>query len=192
MPYDGDLAAIAGITTTGLIARTSANVMATRTLQGSTSRIAITDGSGIGGNPTIDLITTAVTAADYNTASLTSVAGSQTVNTTAFTVDDYGRFTAAADIPIATAVEGTEVAAFNNATQYYRFDKITAGGNLYEAKSDIAPGQGEPTHTDGSDAGQWRFLAAVSTKQKGLASFAQEDFDVSAACLLYTSPSPRD
>ena len=181
MPYDGDLAAIAGITTTGLIARTSANVMATRTLQGSATRIAISDGSGISGNPTIDLITTAVTPADYNTASLTSVAGSQTVNTTAFTVDDYGRFTAAADIPIATAVEGTEVAAFDNGTQYYRFDKITAGGNLYEAKSDIAPGQGEPTHTDGSDAGQWRFLAAVSTKQKGLASFAQEDFDVSAA-----------
>mgnify|MGYP007000461330 CR=1 len=30
MPYDGDLAAIAGITTTGLISRTSANTMATR------------------------------------------------------------------------------------------------------------------------------------------------------------------
>ena len=107
MPYDGDLAAIAGITTTGLIARTSANVMATRTLQGSTSRIAITDGSGIGGNPTIDLITTAVTPADYNTPSLTSVAGSQTVNTTTYTVDDYGRLTASVDAPIATAVEGT-------------------------------------------------------------------------------------
>ena len=181
MPYDGDLAAIAGITTTGLISRTSANTMATRTIQGTAARIAISDGSGLTGNPTIDLISTAVTAADYNTPSLTSVAGSQTVNTTTYTVDTYGRLTASVDAPIATAVEGTEVAAFNNTTQYYRFDKITAGGNLYEAKSDIAPGQGEPTHTDGSDAGQWRFLAAVSTKQKGLASFAQEDFDVSAA-----------
>ena len=180
MPYDGDLAAIAGITTTGLIARTSANVMATRTLQGSTSRIAITDGSGIGGNPTIDLITTAVTAADYNTASLTSVAGSQTVNTTAFTVDDYGRFTAAADIPIATAVEGTEALAYNASTVYVRDDKITNGGNLYQAILGIAAGQGAPTHTDGSDTGSWRYLAAVSTKQKGLASFAQEDFDVAA------------
>ena len=180
MPYDGDLAAIAGITTTGLIARTSANVMATRTLQGSTSRIAITDGSGIGGNPTIDLITTAVTPADYNTASLTSVAGSQTVNTTTYTVDDYGRLTASADAPIATAVEGTEALAYNAATVYVRDDKITNGGNLYQAILGIAAGQGAPTHTDSTDAGSWRYLAAVSTKQKGLASFAQEDFDVAA------------
>ena len=180
MPYDGDLAAIAGITTTGLIARTSANVMATRTLQGSTSRIAISDGSGIGGNPTIDLITTAVTPADYNTPSLTSVAGSQTVNTTTYTVDDYGRLTASADAPIATAVEGTEALAYDAATVYVRDDKITNGGNLYQAILGIAAGQGAPTHTDATDAGSWRYLAAVNTKQKGLASFAQEDFDVAA------------
>ena len=180
MPYDGDLAAVAGITTTGLIARTSANVMATRTLQGSTSRIAITDGSGISGNPTIDLITTAVTPADYNTASLTSVAGSQTVNTTTYTVDDYGRLTASADAPIATAVEGTEALAYNAATVYVRDDKITNGGNLYQAILGIAAGEAAPTHTDATDAGSWRYLAAVNTKQKGLASFAQEDFDVAA------------
>ena len=84
MPYDGDLAAIAALTATGLISRTSASTMVTRTITGTAQRIQIQDGGGISGNPTIDLITTAVTAAAYNTASLTSIAGSQTVNTTAY------------------------------------------------------------------------------------------------------------
>ena len=188
MPYDNDLASFAGLTTTGIVSRSSAGNLVTRTITGSAQRISITDGAGIGQNPIIDLITTAVVPGDYNTESLTSVSalggnnepfGTQTVNAVKFTVDAYGRFTSATNVPIATAVEGTEVAAFDNATQYYRWDKITAGGNLYFAIGDIAPGQGAPSHGSG-DAGQWRFLAAVSTKQKGLASFAQEDFDVAA------------
>ena len=87
-PYDLDLAAISGLTTTGLISRTSGGTMATRTITGTSTRIAVNNGGGIAGNPSIDLITTAVTAADYNTESLTSVSGSQTVNATKFTVDD--------------------------------------------------------------------------------------------------------
>ena len=60
--------------------------MATRTVLGSATRIAITNGNGVAGNPVIDLSTTAVAAAEYNTESLTSAAGSETVNATKFTV----------------------------------------------------------------------------------------------------------
>ena len=180
-PYDNDLIAVAGLTTTGLISRTSAGTMATRTITGTAQRIQINDGGGLSGNPTIDLITTAVTAAAYNTASLTSVAGSQTVNTPTYTVDTYGRLTASADAPIATAVEGTIAAAYNNGSTYSRDDKITNASKLYQAIGGIAAGAGAPTHSDSSDSGSWRYLGAVTTQQKGLASFAQEDFDVSAA-----------
>ena len=180
-PYDNDLIAVAGLTTTGLISRTSAGTMATRTITGTAARIQINDGGGLSGNPTIDLITTAVTAAAYNTASLTSVAGSQTVNTPTYTVDTYGRLTASADAPIATAVEGTTAAAYNAGTTYSRDDKITNASKLYQAIGGIAAGAGAPTHSDSSDSGSWRYLGAVTTQQKGLASFAQEDFDVSAA-----------
>ena len=180
-PYDLDLVAVAGLTTTGIISRTASNTMATRTITGTAGRIGITDGAGLSGNPTIDLIATAVSAADHNTASLTSVAGSQTVNTTSFSVDTYGRLTAAADLPIATAVEGTVAAAYNAGTAYSRGDKITNASKLYEALASISAGAGAPTHSDSSDAGSWRYLAASATPQKGLASFAQEDFDVSAA-----------
>jgi len=180
-PYDNDLIAIANLTTTGLLSRTSAGTMATRTITGTAARIQINDGGGLSGNPTIDLISTAVTAAAYNTASLTSVAGSQTVNTTTFTVDTYGRLTASVDAPIATAVEGTTAAAYNAGTTYSRDDKITNASKLYQAIGGISAGAGAPTHSDSSDSGSWRYLGAVTTQQKGLASFAQEDFDVSAA-----------
>ena len=86
--------------------------MATRTITGTATRIQISDGGGISANPTIDLITTAVTAAEYNAASLTSAGGSQTVNATNYTVDGYGRLTASATLPIATATEGTVAAAY--------------------------------------------------------------------------------
>ena len=188
-PYDLDLVAISGLTTTGIIARTSGGAMATRTITGTATRIGMANGNGVSGNPTIDLITTAVVAGDYNTESLTSVSGvgsnsepfgTETVNATKFTVDAYGRLTSATNVPIATAVEGTDAAAYNAGTTYSRGDKITNASKLYQAIAGIAAGGGAPTHSDTSDAGSWRHLGAVTTKQKGLASFAQEDFDVSA------------
>ena len=180
-PYDNDLNAIASLTTTGLIARTSSGSMSTRTITGTATRISITDGGGINDNPTIDLITTAVTPAEYNAASLTSVAGSETVNATNYTVDDYGRLTASVTLPIATATQGTTAAAYDNAATYNRNSQITNASNLYQAIADITAGAGAPTHTDATDAGSWRWLGASATPQKGLASFDQEDFDVSAA-----------
>ena len=180
-PYDNDLVAVAGLTTTGLISRNSAGSMVTRTITGTATRIAIAEGAGINGNPTVDLITTAVTGAEYNAASLTSAAGSETVNATNYTVDDYGRLTASTTLPIATATQGTLAAAYNAGTTYVRGDKITNASKLYEAIAGIAAGAGAPTHSDTSDAGSWRHLGASATPQKGLASFSQEDFDVTAA-----------
>ena len=132
-PYDLDLVAVAGLTTTGIIARTSGGAMSTRTITGTAGQIGITDGGGITQNPTIALITTAVTAGDYNTASTTSSGGSETVNAGQYSIDDYGRITAAATIPIATATEGTVAAAYNAGTTYSRGDKITNASKLYEA-----------------------------------------------------------
>ena len=178
-PYDADLASLAGLTTTGMI-------IVTRTITGTPSRIAINDGGGINGNPTIDLIVTAVQAGDYNTESLTSVSavgsnsepfGTETVNATKFTVDSYGRLTNAVNVPIATATEGSKYASYNAGTTYARYDIIEEGGYVYQALTAINAGGGAPSHTSG-DAGSWRYLAAAATEQKGLASFAQEDFDV--------------
>ena len=161
-PYDLDLTAVAGLTTTGLVSRSASNTMVTRTITGTATRISINDGGGLAGNPTIDLITTAVTSGDYNTESLTSIAGTQTVNATKFTVDDYGRLTSATTVPIATAVEGTTALDYAAGTTYVRYDIIKNASKVYQAITGIAAGQGAPTHNDTSDAGGWRYLAAES------------------------------
>ena len=150
-------------------------------------RIVINNGDGVTGNPTIDLITTAVVAGDYNTESSTSVSavggnnepfGTETVNATKFTVDQYGRLTSATNVPIATATEGSKYASYDaghclclDMTSFKMHQKFT------KHMQAISAGAGAPTHSSG-DNGGWRYLAAEATEQKGLASFAQEDFDV--------------
>ena len=185
-PYDLDLVAVAGLTTTGLISRTGGGSMATRTIAGTAGRIAVNNGGGVNGNPTIDIIATTVTAGNYNTESLTSVSGAggngepfgtPTVNAVKFTVDDRGRLTSATNVPIATAAEGSKYASYSAGTTYVRYDIIANASKVYQAIQGIAAGSGAPTHTSG-DSGGWRYLAAEATEQKGLASFAQEDFDV--------------
>jgi hypothetical protein len=59
-PLDSDLTALAGTTTTGLYTRTGTGTSATRTIDGTSNQIAITNGSGVSGNPTIAIATNPV------------------------------------------------------------------------------------------------------------------------------------
>ena len=187
---DSNLTAIVGISTIGMLTRTGSGTYATRSVTGAPGRILTSNANGQSGNPLVDLADTPVVVGSYNpTGSVsldqpeTSVAESssihQTVNTTDFTVDRYGRLTYAVTAPISTAREGTLSPLYDNATAYSRYDKVkNAADRLYEAILDISAGGGEPTHTDTSDTNSWRYLGSALTPQKGLASFDQEDFDV--------------
>ncbi|AOO15153.1 hypothetical protein Np140310_094 [Cyanophage S-RIM12_Np_14_0310] len=189
-PWNANLEAISDETGTGLYSKTAAGVVETRLITGAAGQIVITDGGGISGNPLVSLSVQAnVVPGDYNTESLTSVSqagsggepfGTETVNATKFSVDDKGRLTTVTNVPIATATEGSKYAAYAAGTTYVRYDIIEDSSRVYQAITGIAAGGGAPTHTDGSDAGGWRYLAAAAVEQKGLASFAQEDFDVDA------------
>lgn len=50
-----DLAAVEGLSTNGIVARTATNTWATRTITGTASRISISNGDGVSGAPTIDI-----------------------------------------------------------------------------------------------------------------------------------------
>jgi hypothetical protein len=60
-PLDGDLTAVAGLATTGIVTRTAANTMATRTVTAG-SGINVTNGDGVSGNPTVSFTGAAASA----------------------------------------------------------------------------------------------------------------------------------
>lgn len=55
-PLDGELTAVAGLTTTGIAVRSAIDTWTTRSVQGTASNISVTNGDGVAGNPTIDLV----------------------------------------------------------------------------------------------------------------------------------------
>lgn len=52
---DSDLTAVAGLSTTGLVARTGAGTASTRTVTGTANQITVTNGDGVSGNPTLSI-----------------------------------------------------------------------------------------------------------------------------------------
>ena len=185
-PLDDELTSLASLTTLGLLVRSSVGNVSTRQLTGGAGRLVFTVPDGSSQNPFIDLADTAVVVGNYNVESLTSVDstgsssepfGTETVNATRFSVDRYGRVTLAKNVPIATAVEGSKYGAYDAGVAYNRYDIVEQGGRIYQAIQDLTAGLGAPGHTTG-DVGGWRFTNNATIEQKGLASFAQEDFDV--------------
>ncbi len=78
--YNGELAALAANTTNGLWTRTGAGTGSARTITGTANHIVVTDGNGVGGNPTIDLHSSVIAA--LGASGLPTAGGTMTGNIT--------------------------------------------------------------------------------------------------------------
>jgi hypothetical protein len=79
--YDADLAALAGLSSTGLISRTGAGTAATRTLTAPAAGITVTNGDGVSGNPTLVLANDLAALEGLSTAGLIARTGDGTATT---------------------------------------------------------------------------------------------------------------
>jgi hypothetical protein len=62
-----DLAAVEGLSTSGIATRTATDTWTTRTITGTANRIGVTNGDGVAGNPTLDIGSDVVTLAGTQT-----------------------------------------------------------------------------------------------------------------------------
>ena len=128
LALDSDLLALANTTTTGVYVRTGSGTSATRTIQGSTGNIVVTNGDGVSGNPTIDLGNVGTPVAD---------------SFVKITTDIYGRVTAT------SAVTTSDITALVDSTYVNVAGDTLTGTLIFTGGATVT---GLPTPVNGSDA----------------------------------------
>lgn len=113
-----DLAALEGLSSTGIAVRTTTDTWAQRTIvSGTAANITIGNGNGVSANPSVDLTATAVTPGTY---------GASGTHVGQFTVDAYGRITAASN----TSISLTGIGGVSTARNLNTAGMLSGGGDL--------------------------------------------------------------
>lgn len=131
-----DLAALEGLTTTGTIVRTADGSATTRSLEGVSGNTVVTNGSGVDGNPQVDLA---------------EVTQGSTGSFKKFTTDAYGRVTSQTDVVTA------DITALVDAT-YVNASGDSMSGALAMGDNKVT---GVATPTAGTDATNKNYVDAL-------------------------------
>lgn len=99
--FDSDLSALAGLSTTGLISRTGSGTATIRSIVAGSSKITVSNGDGVSGNPSIDLGTVATTdITGFTEAAQDAVGGTLTdTSSVDFTYNDGSNTISAVVLP---------------------------------------------------------------------------------------------
>ena len=135
--YDSDLAALAANSTNGLWARTGAGTGAARTITGTANAIAVTNGDGVSGNPTLSISTDAALPGNPTTTTQAVDNNTTRVATTAYVVGQ-----AASATPLGSAATGV----VGTSTRFARADHVHPGRETLTANRTYY------VRTDGSDS----------------------------------------
>lgn len=167
--FDADLSAVAGLAANGLIALTGAGTAAARTITAG-SRISVTNGDGVSGNPTIAVGTLDITTADIQAATLVTAAEGIAANVNDTTLPTSSAVDAHIPIKIASIAYGA-VGSFAYAvrngvilenTTYAGSELFPSG--IYGAAFPTADGATSTGLTRGATAltGTWRSLGRAN------------------------------
>ena len=85
--YDADLAALAGLSSNGMIARTGSGTASVRTIAGTADQVTVTNGDGVSGAPTISLPSSMTVPGSLAVTTDLTVTGDLTVNGTTVTMN---------------------------------------------------------------------------------------------------------
>jgi len=145
-PVDATLTSLAAYNTNGILTQTAADTFTGRTITGTASNISVTNGNGVAGNPTIDLIN-AGTAGTYGSSSQVPV----------ITTDSKGRVTSVTNSNI--QVSESQV---TNLTSDLSLKANLSGGNTFTGNQTIN-GVVTVGGTTIQTSGEWNVAAGTYT-----------------------------
>ena len=160
---DSDLTAIAGLSTTGLIARTADGAAATRTITGTANQVIVTNGAGAAGNPTLALPQSIATTSTPQFARIGIGQASDGTRAVSITGDSY----TSGSVLVGTTTAGRKLTVSGNGIQVVgttgTLGALTAEGTTVSLQADSAAATRFLINAGGSNAAGYVSLNGGAT-----------------------------